>query len=332
MSEHPPRLHSSAFDIPVPHHCRALIERGALVALSTSGGKDSQAMAVLLSRIVPRDQLLAVHAPLGEVEWPGTIEHIEATLPVGVPLIYAPVASGKTLLERVEERGMWPSNSIRWCTSDFKTGPIERELRRYLKAHPRFGGRLVNAMGMRSGESPARARKRPWRKNDRMSVAGREVYDWLPIFDLSTNDVFRVIRDAGQSPHWAYAASMSRLSCVFCIMASRSDLRTAAQLQPSLYRRYSELERRIGHTLSPSRIPLPELTGIPVEPARTSISSSRCIQGRNAGHLTDGLVALRTEPFPRPLGSRGGGASSRGNRPSCVSSRSRRPGTPRSRR
>ena len=92
----------------------------------------------------------------------------------------APVASGKTLLERVEERRMWPSNSTRWCTSDFKTGPIERELRRYLKANPGFGGRLVNAMGMRADESAARARKVPWRRNERMSVAGREVFDWLP--------------------------------------------------------------------------------------------------------------------------------------------------------
>ena len=70
-------------------------------------------MTILLSRLIPQRQLLAVHAPLSEVEWPGTIEHIEATLPVGVPLIFAPVASGKTLLDRVEERGMWPSNSAR---------------------------------------------------------------------------------------------------------------------------------------------------------------------------------------------------------------------------
>ena len=57
-----------------------MIARDALVAVSTSGGKDSQAMTILLSRIVPRDQFVAVHAPLAEVEWPGTIEHIERTL------------------------------------------------------------------------------------------------------------------------------------------------------------------------------------------------------------------------------------------------------------
>ena len=274
MNARPRCRRNPVLQVPVPSECRAMIRRGALVSVSTSGGKDSQAMTILLPHIVPRDQLVAVHAPLGEVEWPGTVEHIEATLPKDVPLILAPVASGKTLLDRVEERGKWPSNSIRWCTSDFKTGPIERELRRYLAAHPRFGGRLVNAMGMRADESAARARKIPWRRNERMSVAGREVFDWLPVFDLSTDEVFRVIRDAGQSPHWAYAAGMSRLSCSFCILAARADLRRAAELRPGLYARYVDLERRINHTLSPSRVALPELTGIPVDPAAGTLGLS----------------------------------------------------------
>ena len=188
----------------MPSECREMIRRGALVALNHSGGKDSQAMTILLSRIVPREQTIVVHAPLGEVEWPATMAQIEATIPEGVPLILAPVTSGKSLLDRVEERGKWPDPARRWCTSDFKASPIARELRRYLKAHPRFGGRLVNCLGLRRDESHARAKRSPWRRNDRMSVAGREVFDWLPIFDLSTADVFDVIRDAGQSPHWIY--------------------------------------------------------------------------------------------------------------------------------
>ena len=253
-------------DISVPPECRELIDRGAIVALSSSGGKDSQAMTILLSRIVPREQLLVVHAPLAEVEWPGTIEHIENTLPDGVPLILAPVTSGKSLLDSIEERGRFPSPSVRWCTSSTKRGPIERELRRYLKPHPQFGGRLVNAMGMRAEESAARAKKLPWKRSDRNSKAGRSWFDWLPVFDLTENQVFDVIRAAGQSPHPAYGMGMSRLSCVFCIMASRVDLRTAARLQPVLYRRYALLEERIGHTLSPTGVPLPALTGVPVEP------------------------------------------------------------------
>ncbi|MDE0488596.1 MAG: phosphoadenosine phosphosulfate reductase family protein [Gammaproteobacteria bacterium] len=240
------------------------MRNGALVAISHSGGKDSQAMTIMLSRIVPREQLLFVHAPLGEVEWPGTIEHIEATIPPGAPLILAPVASGKTLIEGIEERGRFPDALRRYCTAGWKRGPIERELRRYLKAHPRFGGRIVSAMGMRADESPARARRDPWKRNDRNSRAGREWRDWLPIHGLSTAEVFQVIADAGQSPHWAYSAGMSRLSCSFCILASRADLTRAAELRPDLYRRYVALERRIGHTLSPKRLPLPAFTGVPV--------------------------------------------------------------------
>ena len=284
-------MSSRIADIPVPPRCSEMIRTGALVAINTSGGKDSQAMTILLSRIVPRDQLVAVHAPLGEVEWPGTIEHIVATLPDGVPLIFAPVASGKTLLERVEERGLWPSNSARWCTSDFKSGPIQRELRRYLKAHPQFGGRLVNAMGMRAEESPARARKAPWRRNDRMSVAGREVFDWLPIFDLSTEEVFRIIRHAGQSPHRAYASGMSRLSCSFCILASRADLRRAAELRPDLYAKYAQLERRIAHTFSPTRKYLPEVTGIPVDGAVSTPLPPRGLKGDRPARLRAASVS-----------------------------------------
>ena len=272
-------MSSRVAEIRVPSKCRQLIRSGALVAINSSGGKDSQAMTILLSRIVPHDQLIAVHAPLGEVEWPGTIEHIENTIPPDVPLVMAPVASGKSLLEQVEERGMWPSKSARWCTSNTKRGPIERELRRYLKAHPRFAGRLVNALGLRRDESRDRARRIPWRRNERMSVAGREVFDWLPVFELTTEDVFRIIAEAGQSPHPVYSFGLTRCSCSFCIFASRSDLRRAAELRPDLYRQYAQLERRIAHTLSPTRKYLPELTGIPVGSATRTPVRPRGLKG-----------------------------------------------------
>ena len=266
-------------DLFFPAQCCELIDHGALVVLNHSGGKDSQAMTILVSRLVPRDQLLAVHAPLGEVEWPGTVGHIEDTIPPGVPFILAHTASGKSLLERIEERGRFPDAGRRFCTSDLKRGPIERELRRYLKAHPRFEGRLVNALGIRSDESRDRARRIPWRRNERMSVAGREVYDWLPVFELTTEEVFRVIAEAGQSPHPVYSLGLSRCSCSFCIFGSRSDLRRAAELRPDLYAKYARLEQRIAHTLSPTRKYLPELTGIPVESAVRALPRGRSLEG-----------------------------------------------------
>ena len=180
-----PRHGRPAAEIQVPPECRDMIRHGALVSVSSSGGKDSQAMTILLSRIVPRDQLLVVHAPLGEVEWPGTVEYIENTMPAGVPLILARTASGKSLLERVAERSMFPGPRTRFCTQDFKISPIERELRRYLKAHPRFEGRLVSAMGLRRDESADRAKRIPWKRSDRNSRAGREWFDQWHFLNVS---------------------------------------------------------------------------------------------------------------------------------------------------
>ena len=146
-------------------------------------------------------------------------------------------------------------------------------------------------MGMRAEESATRARKLPWKRSDRNSKAGRSWYDWLPIFDLTEAQVFDVIRAAGQSPHPAYGMGMSRLSCVFCIMASRADLRTAARLQPALYRRYADLERRIGHTLSPTRQYLPDLTGIPVETTAATPLPAYSLRKRAALRLRNSSIA-----------------------------------------
>ena len=62
-----------AGDLNIPAECDDMIRRGALVACNVSGVKDSQAITILLARIVPHDQLVVVHAPLRVVEWPGTI-------------------------------------------------------------------------------------------------------------------------------------------------------------------------------------------------------------------------------------------------------------------
>ena len=267
-------------------------------------------MTILLARVVPRDQLVVVHAPLGEVEWPGTVEHIENTLPAGVPLIYARVASEKTLLDQVEERGKWPGPRTRFCTRSNKVSPIERELRHYLKAHPRFAGRIVSAIGIRRDESSSRSKRIPWTRSDRNSRAGREWFDWLPIFDLTAAEVFRIIREAGQSPHWVYEQGVSRCSCSFCIFSSRPDLRRAAELRPELYRRYTAIERRIGHTLSPSGIPLPALTGIPADPAAQNLDpSDRLRTEGGAGQEPPALAQA-----PTGGGARAGRAAGQGRR------------------
>lgn len=225
----------------LPAHIQRLIDRRALFVINHSGGKDSQAMTAYLRSVIPQELLVIVHAELPEVDWDGLREHIESTA-CGLPVHYT--RATKTFFQMVEHRQRWPSPQYRQCTSDLKRGPIERTIRR-------MGARLiVNCMGIRAEESDARRKAEAFKFNARNSVAGREWYDWLPIHAWRLADVWRTIADAGQSPHWAYGAGMTRLSCCFCIMASRGDLRTAARLRPDLFARYVATERRLDQTMA----------------------------------------------------------------------------------
>lgn len=244
---------------PIPAAVFELVKRGALFVVNHSGGKDSQAMLIVLRAIVPHRQLLIVHAEMAEVEWEGTLEHVHRYA-YGIPVVVARAV--RTFWQMVEARGMFPSPKQRQCTSDLKRGPIEREIRRYLADHPEFNGLVVNCMGLRSRESSNRAKASPLKLSSRNSVAGREWYDYLPIHDFTTAEVFEEIALSQQQPHWVYRAGMTRKSCVVCIMSSEQDLRTAARLNPAVVRRYAQAERRLNFTLSMSGRPLSEITGL----------------------------------------------------------------------
>jgi DNA sulfur modification protein DndC len=238
---------------------RSLVSRNALFVVNHSGGKDSQAMYLVLRAIVPREQIMLVHADLGPVEWSGAVSHILATTD-GERLVTC--SARRTLLQMIEERGMFPSPETRQCTSDLKRGPIERTIRGITRERQALGvanwGLVVNCMGMRAQESSGRKKLSPFKLNSRNSRAGREWYDWLPIHEMSENEVFSTISAAGQRPHIVYELGMRRFSCCFCVMASQEDLKTAARLaterpellnDPQLYRKYVSLERSTGQVM-----------------------------------------------------------------------------------
>lgn len=218
-----------------------LIDRGALFVINHSGGKDSQAMTIKLRKLVPANNILVIHADLPDADWPGTWDHVKETC---LGLNTQQVVAGKTLLSMAEKRGMWPSPKYRQCTSDLKRGPIEKAIRHHIKDHE-LSGLVVNCMGIRAQESYSRAKAREFKFNKRNSKAGREWYDWLPIKDWTTVQVFAEIESHGQKPHWAYSVGMERLSCCFCIMASKNDLQIAAKHNPELYSKYVALEKKI---------------------------------------------------------------------------------------
>lgn len=252
----------------LPAEIAEFVTKGALFVANHSGGKDSQALLIKLAEVIPARQLLVIHASLGDIEWAGALELArDQAAAAGLEFIVAkPV---KTFLEMVEHRfasrpevPSWPSNTTRQCTSDLKRGPIDREVRRYAKA--KGFTTVISCMGIRAAESVSRSKLAPFKANARNTIAGRAWFDWLPIFDLSTADVFAAIIGAGQTPHAAYdfdVATMTtrgneRLSCVFCIMASKADIGNGARKRPDLLAQYVAMEEKTGWTMHASRKPL----------------------------------------------------------------------------
>lgn len=249
---------STVTDAPTPN-----LAHYDILLVNSSGGKDSQAsLDVVVEHARAAgilDRIVVVHADLGDAEWDGVpqlaAEHA-AHYSLRFELIGRTHADGRaeTILERVAQRGMWPDAARRWCTSDHKRGPIRKVMTKLvaeLRGSGRVAGRpvrILNIMGLRAQESAARARRTSYAPNPSASNGRRHVDDWYPIHQWSTDHVWQRIAAAGTRSHPAYReGGMSRLSCRFCVLASRADLVCSARLNPELADRYASVERQVGH-------------------------------------------------------------------------------------
>lgn len=236
-----------------------------VILLNTSGGKDSQCTIDEVVRQATlagvKERLVAVHCDLGRVEWQGTRELAERQCQHYGLRFEVVKAPGGDLLAHIERRGMFPDNMNRYCTSDLKRSPVRTLMTRLAdefhggphagpgKAYAGRPCRILNCMGLRAEESPARA-KRPAFSYDKAASnkTRRHVDEWLPIHHWSTDEVWARIRESGVPYHFAYVLGMPRLSCVFCIFAPREALLIGGHQNPELLADYVAVEQRIGHT------------------------------------------------------------------------------------
>lgn len=224
-----------------------------VILVNSSGGKDSQAMLDLVVELATvagvRDRIVVVHADLGRVEWQGTRELAE-TQAKHYGLRFEVVRRVKgDLLDQVEARKMWPDSKNRYCTSDQKRDQVAKLLTQ-LAAERQGNGpvAILNCMGLRAQESPARAKKVALQADARATNGRRAVTTWLPILDWTVGQVWDRIKASGVAHHFAYDLGMPRLSCCFCVFAPKSALVLAGKHNPELLDAYVAVEEKIGHT------------------------------------------------------------------------------------
>lgn len=334
---------------------RVLVRPDAALFVSISGGKDGQAMLVMLAAMHKERGwqcgIFAIHADLGRAEWPQSLAHCQKTcddLDIFLKVVRRPqgdlvqeiqdrqaklTGTGRSAwptatqryctadqkrdqLEKAKRQPFWPDAANRYCTADQKRGQIDKAVRaphwpsaanRYCTSHQKSDqidkalrgySLVVSAMGMRAGESRARAKK-PALSLDRTLTAKRLremplddvldawavqydadskvlfkrcerlAFDWLPIHDWTVDQVWeacgtnaadltrrQTLYEAGEIDaalagwpcHPAYVFGNQRVSCAFCVLASKNDLRVGAIHNPELYRTYVQMERESGFT------------------------------------------------------------------------------------
>lgn len=223
--------------------------------INHSGGKDSTRMLGFVREAFPEAPTFGVMADTGfEHQRPISAADFarERCAEVGVSLALVRNSS-RTYLQMVEQRGMFPSAQYRQCTSDLKRGPIEK----YVRTLPH---RLIfNCMGIRSEESPPRAKLRAISLNSSLTTQTRTVYNWFPIFDQSLHDVLSWHWNHDIPLHPVYVPEfhkngtsegyLRRLSCRLCIFSTDTDLLAIRKHDPDAFNAVSVLEQKIGFTM-----------------------------------------------------------------------------------
>lgn len=241
----------------------ALVRANSPVAIGVSGGKDSCAVAIatidwlnLMGHSGPR---ILVHADLGVTEWKDslpTCRRLAHLLDLELVIVRRPQGD---MMDRWEQRWRdnlrrymelscvklilpWSTPAMRFCTAELKVDQITRYLSK------RFPGTVIlNVTGIRRQESDERAKAAVAKPEKKLtSITNRTTgLSWNPIIDWQIEQVWESMAARGFEPHEAYTLyGASRVSCCWCILATKSDHQAAA-IPPenlSLGRRMVDLE------------------------------------------------------------------------------------------
>lgn len=186
------------------------------IIVSFSGGKDSQVVLDLTTRVLPEDKFRVIYSDTG-YELPSSLklyDELKAIYQTKYPQLEFHIANNhKTVLTYWDELDT-PSKIHRWCCAVMKTAPLYRLLK---KLHGT--GKQPNVLafeGVRSEESESRS------SYDRIGVGVKHnnVVNARPIFDWSVTEVWLYLLIHNLPINPAYRKGLNRVGCVICPLSS----------------------------------------------------------------------------------------------------------------
>ncbi len=189
--------------------------KGKLVMADLSGGKDSTAQLIILSKL--REfidfRLVAVYVHVPYLEPLENIDYAEAIADkLGVEFFYT--EADRKMMEFYLLREGLPRRGVRWCTY-LKTRAL-REARKRLGADFEAKGDRMLESGKRMGKLQTLAKSSGFLQGRTLNL----------VYDLSALDTARIVKEHGLvHPH--YRSGIPRVSCRFCPYRGLYELEAA---------------------------------------------------------------------------------------------------------
>lgn len=183
-----------------------------LFVSSFSGGKDSEVLLDLVTRVVPENDLIVIYSNTG-YELPSSLRHyqdIQQYYKGKYPKLKFYTASNhQSVLHYWDVIGA-PSRIHRWCCSVMKSAPLSKKLKdiKGLGKQPH----AILFDGVRAEESPSRSNRNKIGKN----VKHTNIINVSPILEWNSTEVYLYIMFHDMPINQAYRKGLSRVGCVLC--------------------------------------------------------------------------------------------------------------------